>query len=73
MWENWGLKSMIHSVFLRERSVIVEAVPAPSKLASMYRNTKSELPGGSGLADISLLRLSMTRELKCLTSHVHQG
>jgi hypothetical protein len=39
----------------------------------MYRNIKSELPGGSGLADISLLRLSMTRELKLLTSHVNQG
>ena len=30
----------------------------------MQRNTKSELPGGSGLGDISLLRLSMTMELK---------
>ena len=43
--------------------VIVEAVPAPSKIASMYRNTKSELPGGLGLGEISLLRLSMTRKL----------
>ena len=54
-------------------SVIVKAVPGLSKLASMYRNTKLELPGGSGLADKSLLRLSMTGKLKRPTSHVHQG
>ena len=38
------------------------AVPVPSKIVSMKRNTKSELPGGSGRGDISLLRLSMTME-----------
>jgi hypothetical protein len=47
---------------IRGGSVSVEAVPAPSEIASMKRNTKSELPGGSGLGDVSLLRLSMTRE-----------
>jgi len=53
-------------------SVCVEAaVSVRSKIVSMQRNTKSELPGGSGLpvgsglTYISLLRLSMTRELKC--------
>ena len=44
-------------------SVSVEAaLPVPSKIVSMKRNTKSELPGGSGRGDISLLRLSMTME-----------
>ncbi len=38
------------------------AVPVPSKIVSMKPNTKSELPGGSGRGDISLLRLSMTIE-----------
>ena len=42
-------------------SVGVEAaVSVPSKIVSMQQNTKSELPGGSGRGDISLLRLSMT-------------
>ena len=44
-------------------SVSVEAaLPVPSKIVSMKRNTKSELPGGSGRGDISLLRLSMRME-----------
>ncbi len=44
-------------------SVNVEIVPMlPSWLASMYQNTKSELPGGSGLGELSVLQLSMTIE-----------
>ena len=44
-------------------SVSVEAaVLVSSKMVSMKRNTKFELPGGSGRGDISLLRLSMTME-----------
>ena len=42
-------------------SVSVEAA-VPVSMVSMKRNTKSELPGGSGRGDISLLRLSMTME-----------